>query len=149
MMIPQKVSISILLYCIAATFCTPAAVAHGTRHEVIRKGVVGIRAMYDDGTPIARAKTLVFPPGETEAAFHIMTDKDGTACFRPDQPGIWTLQVRAANGHGMRINLDVDDTGQITEKPTPGKMTVAQKTVMTLCVVWGLLGTALFAKSRV
>ena len=84
--------------------------AHGTTYDIITEGVIGVKAAYDSGEPMADSRVLVFPPGQTKPAFAATTDHNGIVCFAPDQAGQWVLQVRHESGHGMRINLDIDES---------------------------------------
>jgi nickel transport protein len=123
---------------------------HGTVYEVLSQGVVGIRAAFDTGEPMAKAKVLVFPPGETQPAFETSTDGNGIACIAPDRTGTWILQVRAEGGHGMRINLEVNEEMMLDmeEGESSSSFSTLQKILMAACVCWGLIGTAFFFKRR-
>ena len=125
-----------------------AAVAHGTDYEVLSTGVVGVRATYDDGAPIADASVLVFAPGEATAAFESRTDSHGIVCFAPDRAGTWVLQVRGASGHGLRANLEIDEALELAGGRTRGALSAAQIAVMAVCVCWGFVGTALFFRRK-
>ena len=123
---------------------------HGTEYEIVSRGMIGVRTAFDTGEPMANAKVLVFAPGETKATTETTTDGNGIVCFVPDRAGTWVLQVRAEGGHGMRINLQVNeemivDTGG---KNTSFSLSIIQKLVMAVCVCWGLIGTALFFRRR-
>lgn len=124
--------------------------AHGTKYEILPGGIIGIRAMFDTGEPMANARVLIFAPGETEVKQRTVTDEDGIFCLVPDKSGTWAVQVRAKGGHGMRINLDIDSSmafgsGRETEISGP---TFGQKIIMAVCFVWGCVGTALFFGKR-
>ena len=130
--------------------CLPRiAAAHGTQYEIMKDGVVGVKAMYDSGQPMANAKTLIYAPDTTSPAFETRTDPNGIVCFHPDRPGTWVLQVRATGGHGMRVNMEIDDGMTLTAEETGiHALTSMQKLVMTACVIWGFVGTAFFFKSK-
>ncbi|MBD3320985.1 MAG: carboxypeptidase regulatory-like domain-containing protein [Chitinivibrionales bacterium] len=118
--------------------------SHGTAYEIIRPDSITIRASFDTGEPIAHTDVLVFPPDQTEAQSEVTTDANGIFAFSPDRPGTWSLQVRGRGGHGMRINLDINQELLPGEPSGSGRVSYLQKIVMAACVVWGLTGTALF-----
>jgi nickel transport protein len=98
---------------------------------------------------MADAPVLVFAPGESQPEFKTSTDRRGVVCFAPDRPGLWVLQVRAEGGHGMRINLQVDESMLASSAGgREGRFSAWQKLVMAASVVWGFLGTALFFRRR-
>ena len=135
-----------LLICLLS----PAPVlAHGTEYELLEGGVVGVRATFDTGQPMADAPVLIFAPGESQAQLATTTDSRGVVCFAPDRAGLWVLQVRAQGGHGLRVNLEVDESmlAGSTVRGTGGFSTW-QKLVMAVCVAWGFVGTALFFRRR-
>lgn len=128
---------------------TASAFSHGTKYEIVKTGRIGIKAMYDSGEAISNADVLVFPPRETSASVTEKADSAGVFYFTPDRAGTWTFQVRDGTGHGMRINLDIDESLIIVGETVPGSgLSIAQKILMALCVVWGSIGTALYFKGK-
>ncbi len=123
-----------------------AVLAHGTHYEVVREGVFGIYASYDGGAPIADAEVLVFPPGKTTPCCTTATDGRGFFAFVPPSDGTWIFQVRDKTGHGMRINLPIDDS-QIVKTSGSG-VTPTAKVLMVVSIVWGAVGTALYFSGR-
>ena len=77
---------------------TPPLYCHGTIYEVLAGGVVGIRASFGTGEPMASARVLVFAPGETEQYYETKTARNGIVCFSPDRKGMWVIQVLAEGG---------------------------------------------------
>jgi nickel transport protein len=140
----------VLGYVVAAVFMTPrSAFSHGTDFEILRSDSIRIRASFDTGEPMALANVLVFRPGLRAASDTLRTDADGVFAFSPDCAGVWTFQVRDRSGHGMRINLEINEDLQTGPPRTnAGGGTYPQKLIMAACVVWGLLGTALYFKKR-
>lgn len=123
--------------------------SHGTRYEIVKSGKIGVKAMYDTGEAMADAKVLVFPPGSSSSAASISTDNSGVFYFTPDSPGTWTFQVRDNSGHGMRINLQIDESLSLQSGDQSGSgLNMLQKGVMALSIVWGAIGTALYFKGR-
>jgi nickel transport protein len=125
------------------------ASAHGTEYEILEGGVVSVRATFDTGQPIANSPVLIFAPGESQVQLTTTTDRRGVVCFAPDRAGVWILQVRAEGGHGLRVNLPVDESllAASTTRGTGGFSTW-QKLVMAVCVLWGFVATALFFHRR-
>jgi len=76
-----------------------------------------------------------------------MTDANGGFSFLPDraESDDWDVQVRKA-GHGSIAHLFL--TGDSADTNRAGGLTVLQIVLMSLCVVWGFTGTALFFVSR-
>lgn len=139
-----------MVLCVSICLLSPApAFAHGTEYELLDGGMVGVRASFDTGQPMADAPVLIFAPGESQARLTATTDNRGVVCFAPDRAGIWVLQVRAQGGHGLRVNLEVDESmlAAATGRGTGGFSTW-QKLVMAACVVWGFVATALFLSRR-
>lgn len=123
--------------------------SHGTQYEIVKSGEIGVRAMYDSGEAMAGADVLVFPPGSAASASTMKTDSSGLFHFTPDIPGTWTFQVRDSSGHGMRINLQIDESlSLISESRAGAGLNMLQKIVMALSLVWGAIGTALYFKGR-
>ncbi len=128
--------------------CPSSLFAHGTKYEILGEGVIGVKAMFDTGDPMAESKAIIFAPGSSEPYLETVTDKNGILCFKPDKPGTWIIQVREISGHGMRINLPVNKSlvvSDATKNPASGT-TCIQKVIMALCVLAGFAGTALYFK---
>ena len=137
-----------VLFVLFSLFISFPLFAHGTKYEILSEKVIGIKAMYDTGIPMANAKVLIFAPEETKATFTTQSDSNGVFYLIPDKAGTWTMQVRDKGGHGMRINLPVDESMQLTQASKSSGMTYLQKVLAALCVVWGCIGTALYFKRK-
>jgi nickel transport protein len=145
---PARSAILIAFVLICLVSAAPAS-AHGAGYKVLDGGMVGVRATFDSGEPVANAPVLIFAPGETRAELTATTDRRGVICFAPDRAGVWVLQIRAEGGHGLRINLAVDESMLAAAPPGGiGSFTTWQKLVMALCVVWGFTATALLFRRR-
>lgn len=136
--------------CVLFSLLSAAPVlAHGTEWELLDGGVVGVRATFDTGQPMANAPVLIFAPGESQVQLTTTTDSRGVVCFAPDRAGVWVLQVRAEGGHGLRANLEVGES--MLAAPTAkgaGGFSTWQKLLMAVCVIWGFAATALFFSRR-
>ncbi len=127
----------------------PSLYSHGTKYEIVNSGEIGVKAMYDSGEAMAMANVLVFHPGSASSSDSIKTDKNGVFYFTPDVPGTWTFQVRDTSGHGMRINLQIDESLSVKSGNQSGSgLNMIQKVIMALSIVWGAIGTALYFKGR-
>jgi len=138
-----------------ATLCLISGIgslhAHGTHSEIISDGLIGVRAFFQDGTPIAHAEATIFPPAAQTPSHKTVTDSNGVVCFRPDNPGTWTVRISNNKGHGVRIKVDVKDhqiaQGVDTDRHG-GRPTYIQMVITGLAVIWGFVGTALYFRQR-
>ena len=129
--------IGIIFFCMALLISSDLY-AHGTEYEVLSEGVIGIKALFDTGDPMSDSEVIIFAPASTDVYYRTNTDRNGIVGFRPDRPGLWIIQVRDKCGHGMRINLDVDDSGKVSGAAGNSSGTsFVQKIVMAICVIWG------------
>ena len=124
--------------------------AHGTEYEILSEGVIGIKASFDTGEAMADSRVLIFAPGDAAPTFETKTDGNGIVCFAPDRSGIWVLQIRDESGHGMRINLEIDDSMKLHVSESTGskRLSIGQRIAMAVCVAFGFVGTALYFLRR-
>jgi len=132
----------------AALFLNIAAYSHGTKFTVIQPKEIRIQAAFDTGEPMADAEVLLFPPNETRESSSVHTDSNGVFTFIPDRPGVWVCQVRHKSGHGMRINSDINENLSLSSHSRISGVSQTQKIIMAICVIWGMIGTALFFKNK-
>lgn len=137
-----------VLFILGVIFVSFPLFAHGTKYEILPEKVIGIKAMYDTGEPMANAKVRIFAPDETKASCTTESDSNGVFYLTPDRAGTWTMQVRDRGGHGMRINLPVDESMRLTQARTGSGINYIQKVIAALCIVWGCIGTALYFKRK-
>jgi nickel transport protein len=119
--------------------------------------VVALHATYDSGDPMAGGQVSVYAPNDLSTPWQTgVCDSDGQYTFVPDTSitGVWEVQVRQA-GHGdlayITIAAPADGGGDgehtasapIVLQQQPG-YTPLQIALMSGCVVWGFVGTALF-----
>lgn len=129
--------------------------AHGVEIEYQSTQALDIQATYDTGEPMKNAQVSVYAPGKDTPWLTGTTNDQGRFTFAPDtsQPGNWEVKVRLA-GHGgiLAIPVAANQGGAnqggtaIAQKHTG--YTPLQQGVMTLSVIWGLVGTALFFARR-
>ena len=147
MNISLKAIVYLLLLCVMVLF--PATVnAHGAKIEYSISNSIELIAKYDSGEPMAEAQVTVYAPDNPSSVWLTGTcDEDGRFIFTPDAsvPGTWDIQVRQA-GHGDMIHIEIEE-GSVTGGSSSDYST-GQIIIMSVCVIWGLLGTALFFKRR-
>jgi nickel transport protein len=121
--------------------------AHGVNIEYTSDVTIEIIARYDTGTPMAEAQVAVYAPDEPSTPWLTgVCDEEGRFSFTPDtsRPGIWDVQVRLA-GHGGMIHIPVGETAAAAGG---GGFSHLQIGLMSACVVWGTVGTALYFSRR-
>lgn len=109
---------------------------------------VHISAAFDDGMPMDEAQVTVFSGAAPSVPYiNGMTDENGTFTFLsdPEESLNWDVQVRKA-GHGDMVHFSLaNSSGILVEQ---GSFTPLQIILMSVCVVWGFVGTALFFRSK-
>ena len=124
------------------------AYAHGARITYTIDTDINIIATYDNGDPMAGAQVVVYAPDDpTDPWLTGVCDDEGRFSFTPDssKSGIWDIQVRQA-GHGDIVHITVGQNA-VAKADTDG-YTVFQIVLMSACVIWGFVGTALFFVRR-
>ena len=124
------------------------AYAHGARVEYIGSTAIEIVAKYDNGEPMGGAQVVVYAPDDPSTPWLTGTcDSEGSFTFTPDssKPGTWDVQVRQA-GHGDMVHISVED-GMVGSSGAGG-YSVTQIVLMSVCVIWGIIGTALYLSRR-
>lgn len=107
-----------------------------------------VRASFDDGQPMSEAQVTVFSGAAPSVAFETgLTDENGAFSFlsQIEESTDWDVQVRKA-GHGDIVHITLDGESQ-TQSAQIGFSTL-QIILMSLCVVWGFIGTSLFFASK-
>ncbi len=132
------------------TILLPTAMvqAHGIKIEYAIDTSIKIQAKYDSGQPMAEAQATVYAPDDPSTPWLVGTcDEEGLFSFTPDAsiPGTWDIQVRQA-GHGDMIHIEIEE-GSASSSGSSGYST-SQIIIMSACVIWGIIGTALYFKRR-
>ncbi len=139
-----------LLILTAILLLTSAPVlAHGAQvmwdfHE----DSVHISAAFDNGVPMSDAQVTVFSgAAPTEPYLRGLTDENGVFVFKPDLHLSlnWDVQVRKA-GHGDIVHFSMMQTSEVIIEERA--FTTLQIIIMSVSVVWGFIGTALFFASK-
>lgn len=125
-----------------------AAFAHGVDINYQTKTAVEIKAKYDTGQPVSEGQVTVYAPDNpAEPWVTGKADENGRYIFTPDpsKPGTWDVQVRLA-GHGGVVHVPVG--GDNTATPEGTGYGTMQIVLMSACVIWGFIGTALYFGRR-
>lgn len=132
-----------------AVFLWPATIcAHGAAIEYTFNTSIEITARYDSGEQMSGAQVTVYAPSDPATPWLTGTcDDDGRFAFTPDpsDTGTWSVQVRQA-GHGDMVHIVIGN-GYTGTSGGSGYGTL-QIVLMSLCVIWGLAGTALYFRRR-
>jgi nickel transport protein len=139
----KRSTLLISLAVIALLGMVTTVFAHGAAIDYQIESTVHITATYDSGEPMSEAQVAVFSPEDKQNPWMVdVTDGNGNFSFTPDvsMAGEWDVQVRQA-GHGDMIHINLNDT-----KGSDGSFTVSQIVVMSVSILWGLIGTALYFK---
>ena len=138
-----------VLACILVVLYLPNTIyAHGAKIEYTVSTSIDIVAKYDNGEPMSGGQVSIYAPDNPSTPWLTgVCDEQGRFSFTPDLslPGTWDIQVRQA-GHGDMIHIKIEE-GSVSGESS-GNYSVAQIEVMSVCVIWGLIGTALFFKRR-
>jgi nickel transport protein len=124
------------------------AYAHGARIEYVVDMTIEIVATYDSGEPMDGAQVVVYAPDDLTTPWITgVCDDEGRFTFVPDstKPGTWDVQVRQA-GHGDMVHIPVGEGAAATA--SSGGYSTLQIVLMSVCVVWGIAGTALYFSRR-
>lgn len=144
------------LFWLFSVSCAAAAnvQAHGVVTQYRTQPGVEIIARFDNGQPMAGAQVAVFAPAGpgTSPSGPWLTgfcDESGRFSFLPDPslPGNWTVRVRQA-GHGDMIHITVDEPDTQPAEISGAGYTPGQIALMTISVVWGFVGSALYFSRR-
>lgn len=149
------------------------AIAHGVGITYEATEAIELQANYDSGEPMAEAQVTVYSPEDPSTPWLTGTaDESGRFVFAPDSsiPGTWEVQVRQA-GHGQILNIPIGGEQGVlgASADTPGEsgasaasgnsnsqitsgigdnLSLSQKGLMAVSVIWGFVGTALFFLAR-
>ena len=138
-----------LILLVTVSYLLPAvAYAHGAKIDYTISTAIEIVARYDNGDPMAGAQVTVYAPDAPSTPWlNGKCDDEGHFSFTPDTsiPGRWDIQVRQA-GHGDMVHIDIDED-MITGGSSRGYST-EQIVLMSVCVIWGIIGTALYFHRR-
>lgn len=141
------------LIILASLGLTNKAEAHGSQIEYQSQQTIVITAKFDDGTLMKNAQVVIYAPQDPTTPWTTgITDQNGQFMFIPDlqQHGNWDVKVRQA-GHGNIISIPLNQNNinyAQVNTPNNNQYTPLQKIIMGVSVIWGLIGTTLFFKSK-
>ena len=119
---------------------------HGVELMCVSEPSITVYAAYDSGEPLSGAVVTVFHKGVDEPFMTGICDEMGRYIFSSLPGTALDIQVMK-DGHGGWLHISAEgidgDHGSITSG-APG---TPEKIIMTVCVVWGLIGTALYFRS--
>lgn len=143
----MKKKLALLFAALLILGTTGTALAHGAKIEYTLSTAVELVATYDTGEPLAGGQVTVYAPDDpTTPWLTDVCDDEGRFIFTPDpdKPGTWDVQVRQA-GHGDIVHIPI---GSGAVGSGGGGFSPVQIVLMSACVVWGFVGTALFFSRR-
>ncbi len=126
---------------------TALASAHGVEITYRSANAIELTAMYDTGEPFSEGEVSIYAPGDPAKPWATgKCDENGRFTFTPDPTlqGTWDVQVRRA-GHGAMVHIPIESSA--VQSVSTGFSTL-QIVIMSVCVVWGLVGTALYFSRR-
>lgn len=121
--------------------------AHGVVYEFVQNKVC-IKVSYESGEAFYPATVKVYRPDEKKVSMKSKTDENGFFSFEPDIAGKWILMFQDSSGHGTRVNVNIKDDLTLDIENSVDSISVFQKIIMGICVIWGFVGTALFFIKR-
>jgi nickel transport protein len=112
------------------------------------EGGVGVRAAYDDGTPVSFSEARVFAPGAPEKPALVgTTDRHGCFLFRPDTNGVWKVTVDDGMGHVATEELRFEGQAVAGEQE-PRRMSRRDGVITGLALIFGVFGWSAFARLK-
>lgn len=143
----NKKFFTLIFVILTALGITSTVYAHGAKIDYTINMGVEIQAAYDSGEPMAEAQVIIYAPNDPATPWlKGVTDRQGRFNFIPDPtlPGTWDVQVRQS-GHGDIVHIPI---GENTALAGGTGFTPLQIGLMTVCVVWGFVGTGLYYSAR-
>lgn len=131
-----------LCFLVATIWCS-TCLGHGVSHSVF-EGAIGVKAKYDDGTPMSYCEAKVFSPQDGETEFQQgNTDKNGVYTFFPDIAGVWRLKVDDGMGHVLSKDIEIKE-GMKLIKSDGGKFSRFHGVIIGVSIIFGLFGLSSF-----
>ncbi len=109
---------------------------------------VFVTATFDDGTPMNAAQVTVFSGAAPLVPYTSgIADENGEFAFLPDAELSlnWDVQARKA-GHGDMIHFSLTEKTEVINAQRG--FTTLQIILMSVSIVWGFIGTALFFATK-
>ncbi|MGE0495025.1 MAG: hypothetical protein AB7S38_37805 [Vulcanimicrobiota bacterium] len=127
------------------------ALAHTVNHEVTQAEAVVVTVQLGD-EEASYSEYEVFPPGGAEGnPFAIgRTDFHGRVVFVPDQPGQWTVKVKADSTHGLHgatVEVEVDEH-QVVKSFSQPLVATHTRLLVGISVLFGIFGGLSLLRGR-
>jgi nickel transport protein len=127
-----------------------AAWAHTVDYDVTGQQATVVTTHLGD-EQASYAEYEVFAPEQTDNPFQIgRSDARGRVVFLPDQPGQWTVKVKADSQHGVHgaeIKVQVDTKGVIQSFSKP-LVATHTRLLMGVSLLFGLFGLLSLFRGR-
>ena len=127
--------------------------AHGVNGTMEKGGGICITAQYDTDEAMSYARVTIRSPGGGLDFQTGRTDRNGRFCFFPDEDGEWEVVVDDGMGHRLKVDVPFYEnspaTGLTPARQKQGSsLSRLQKSVMGLCIIFGILGWLLWGRSK-
>jgi len=121
---------------------------HGTGYAVVEGGT-GVKATYDDGSPMAYCDVAVFAPGDPSTEYQTgTTDRNGCFAFFPDTNGNWRVTVDDGMGHLVTANIVVGPEMLHVRAGANGRDRLG-RSIVGVSVIFGVFGILSLFSRRV
>lgn len=138
---------TLVLACLLVLLPVAAALAHGVDISYGTTSAIQITARYDTGEPVSGGDVIIYAPNDPAKPWATgQCDENGSFTFSPDPSlqGTWDIQVRKA-GHGGMVHIPIEGNAVVAGDTG---FSTGQIVLMSACVIWGLVGTALYFSRR-
>lgn len=143
----KNVNVVMLLLVVLLLIPFNVVYAHGVNISYKANIEYEISANYDTGQPLSEAQVTIYSPqNPSEPWYKGISDSKGKISVKLDssQKGMWLVQFRKG-GHGANINIPVGEDKAL--EGTTGYSKI-QMIIMSICILWGFIGTTLYFKAR-
>jgi len=143
----KRILMALAVICFLLAGAATTAFAHGVEITYNSTSAIQVTARYDTGEPISEGEVIIYAPNDPARPWATgKCDENGVFTFTPDPAlqGTWSVQVRKA-GHGGVVHIPLE--GNAVQAGGTGFST-GQIVLMSACVIWGFVGTALFFSRR-
>lgn len=144
----RKLTVIVIGFLALGLILPSSVFAHGVSIQYSSDVEIEIEARYDSGEPMSGAQVTVYAPDDPTNPWLTGTcDDEGRFSFTPDtsKQGTWDVQVRLA-GHGGMVHIPVGEG--TAPAGGVGGYSPLQIALMAVCVIWGIIGTALYFSRR-
>lgn len=124
-----------------------SAQAHRMDHVVSQDEAMVVSLSFGHGHPPLHESFRVYAPDQEVAFQNGRTDALGRLSFLPDRPGTWRVVVSTDDGHGVELDIDVDESMTVIEVISPGH-THWSLVVAGIGYLFGLAGLLVLWRNR-